>query len=86
MTQPTCETCRFRKYLDDLRKNEGSSVTFLSENADFNGQPNSAIEIVDEWTGWEPKRFTGNTIYIALSRAVYERDKIEPPHEPRDKP
>lgn len=55
-----------------LRLNEGSSVTILCDNPD--GPPNNAIEVVDEWTGWEPRRFEGSTLLGALLKAIATRN------------
>lgn len=55
--------------IDALRHDEGHSVTLVNDNADFNGLPNCAIEVVGDWTGWEWRRFTGETVLEALRNA-----------------
>lgn len=55
-----------------LCTNEGSSVEICSPNGSFEG-PGYAIEVADEWTGWEMKRFEGDTIVDALDAANRER-------------
>ena len=55
--------------LSRLREGEGSSVTLLCDNPDFNGQPNNAIEVCGEWTNWEDRRFTGDTLHAAVLNA-----------------
>jgi hypothetical protein len=57
------------RLVENLRAPEGHSITLLCDNPDFNGQPNCAIEVCAEWTNWEPKRFTGDTILAALVNA-----------------
>jgi len=57
------------RLIENLRAPEGHSITLLCNNPDFNGQPNCVIEVCAEWTNWEPKRFTGDTILIALIAA-----------------
>lgn len=53
-----------------LRGPEGHAVTLLCDNPDFNGQPNCAIEVTGDWTGWAPRRFTGDTVLLALRAAA----------------
>ncbi len=55
--------------IDKLRESEGASVTILCDNPDFNGQPNCAIEVYAEWTGWRCERFTGDTVFACLVAA-----------------
>lgn len=55
--------------IDKLREPEGHSVTLFCDNPDFNGQPNCAIEVCGDWTGWEDKRFPGDTVLEALEKA-----------------
>ena len=52
-----------------LRASEGSSVTLVCDNPDFNGQPNNAVDCNGDWTGWNDQRFTGDTILDALVAA-----------------
>ena len=61
-----------RKYIDFLRTDEADSVTLLSDNPDFNGQPNCAIECNGYWTNFEDRRFAGDTIEAALELAYFE--------------
>jgi hypothetical protein len=56
-------------YLNQLRADEGSSVTILCDNPDFNGEPNCTIECQAEWTGWTRQRFTADTLLECLERA-----------------
>lgn len=59
----------FVEMLLALRKDEGNSVTLLSDNPDFNGQPSNAIECCGAWTGWKDRRFTGDTLRAAVLAA-----------------
>lgn len=52
-----------------LRENEGDSVTIPCDNPDFDG-PACYVESVAEWTGWEPRRFVGETLTSALQAAL----------------
>lgn len=61
--------------LNELREQEGSAVTVLCDNQDFNGLPDRAIEVSDDWTGWDPMRFGGNTLAEALGAAIKARDE-----------
>lgn len=55
--------------IEQLRAPEGATVTLICDNPDFNGQPNCAVEIVDDWTAWKTVRFTGDTMLDALRKA-----------------
>jgi hypothetical protein len=52
-----------------LVADEGSSVTICSDNADFNGLPNSVVIVQGGWTNWREKDFTGETVLKALQEA-----------------
>ncbi len=51
-----------------LRADEGASVTINCDNPD--GPPNNAIDIVDEWTNWIPRRIEGESVLDCLDKAV----------------
>lgn len=57
--------------IDRLRANEGASVEILCDNPDFNGQPNCAIQVSDDWTGtdWNFRRFEGDTLAECFAKA-----------------
>jgi len=55
--------------VEKLRAPEGNEVVLLCDNADFGGA-NSAIEVCADWTGWDHKRFTGDTVLKALRVAA----------------
>lgn len=59
--------------IEALRTPEGHSVTLMCDNMDSNGRPNCAVEVCADWTGWEPCRFTGDTILDALRAAQQPR-------------
>lgn len=61
--------------LNELRWQEGASVSIHCDNPDFNGLSNSAIEVSDDWTGWQPLRFVGDNVLEALESAVSEKTK-----------
>lgn len=63
------EKVRAWNLVEALRAPEGHSVTLVCDNPDFNGQPNCAIEVCGNWTDWEQKRFTGETVLDALREA-----------------
>ena len=60
-----------------LRADEGSSVTLLCDNPDFNGQPSNAVECCGDWTNWVERRFTGDTIRAAVLAAYRARYAAE---------
>lgn len=59
----------FHEMLMALRSEEGDSVTLFSDNPDFNSLPNNAIECCGEWTDWQDRRFTGDTLVAAVKSA-----------------
>jgi hypothetical protein len=59
--------------INDLRADEGDSVTFLCDNPDFNGQPNNAVEVSASWTDYKDERFTGDTLEAALTAACFAK-------------
>jgi hypothetical protein len=59
--------------INELRQNEGATVTLCSDNADFNGLPNCLIEVNDHWTGWLPRQFRADRLIQALHAAVAAR-------------
>lgn len=63
--------------VERLRASEGNSVSLVCDNPDFNGQPNNAIDCCGDWTGWEDKRFTGETILDVLRSAHEAMERIE---------
>lgn len=60
--------------IEELRAPEGAEVSIACDNPDFNGQPNSVVEIIDDWTGWKPRRFGGENVLEALRAAKTVRD------------
>ena len=61
--------------LNTLRRNEGASVCLNCDNPDFNDLPNVIIEVCDEWTGWQPQRFGGDSLVAALRKALQARER-----------
>jgi hypothetical protein len=70
------ETRPFVEMLNALRAEEGDSVTLLSDNPDFNGQPNNVIECCGAWTDWQERRFGGDTLRAAVLAAYRTRHPI----------
>lgn len=58
--------------IDELRSEEGSSVTIVNDNPDFGG-PNSMIYVCAEFTGYKDKAFTGDNLQECLMKAVQEK-------------
>lgn len=56
------------KLVDTLRSDEGNSVTILCDNPE--GPPNNAVEVQGAWTEWEDRRFDGETLLEALTKAA----------------
>ena len=59
-----------------LRDNEGASVTILCPNPD-DGMYANEIEVCDEWTGWKPRRFGGDTLAEALEAAEAAKENSD---------
>jgi len=57
------------KVINELREDEGSSVTILCDNPDFEG-PANAVVCCGEWTKWKEARFSGETLDQALADAL----------------
>jgi len=55
--------------IDQLRFEEGSSVTIFSDNPDFGADHTNKVEVISEWTGWEVKIFTGESVFECLDKA-----------------
>jgi predicted DNA-binding transcriptional regulator YafY len=64
------------RLVDELRSDEGDSVTIINDNPDFHG-PSCAIECNGEWCGWQDKRFTGDTVLDCLRNALVARSKAK---------
>ncbi len=54
--------------IEILRSDYASSVEILCDNED--GPPNNAIECFGEWTNYEVRRYEGDSVAVALKRAV----------------
>lgn len=59
--------------LNTLRAPEGAEVSFGCDNPDFLGGANSAVDVCDDWTGWQRREFEGDTVLEALQAAYNER-------------
>lgn len=73
----------FIDMLNDLRRDEGDTVTLLCDNPEFNGQPNNAVECNGGWTEWQDRRFTGDTLEQAVA-AAHEARTLLANDGPRD--
>lgn len=56
--------------INELRAEEGSSVTIVCDNPDFNDLPDRAVDCSGEWTNGSEERFGGDTLAQALAAAV----------------
>jgi len=66
----------FKDAVDELRKDEGDSVTILCDNPD--GPPNNAVEVCGFWTDFQIMRYEGESLIEALTAAVEARRAVEP--------
>lgn len=73
------DTDRIVELIELLVENEGASVEIMCPNPD--GPPYRAIEVSDDWTGWQPQRFSGESLGACLEAAL----KASEAKEGRDK-
>lgn len=59
--------------IEELRLGEGDGVEIFCENREGFGPDNNAIEVCADWTNWQPHRFEGSTLRLALENAVHEK-------------
>lgn len=58
------------KMIDRLTQDEGSTVTFVGHNPDFNGLPNDCVMVNADWTGWTDREFRADTREECLQMAI----------------
>lgn len=64
------ESVEMSRLLDQLRKREGWAVTINCSNPEpSNREDAEAVDAVGDWTNWEDRRFTGETLLLALRKA-----------------
>lgn len=59
--------------IEELRREEGAAVTICCQNPEGSGPDNEAVEVVAYWTNWQPLRFQGQTLRLALEGAIAEK-------------
>lgn len=64
--------------IQELRAPEGHAIKLMCDNSDFNGQPNCAVEVVGDWTGWAWRRFAADTVLECLRAAQTASKKKSP--------
>lgn len=55
--------------VEALREPEGNEVRIPCDNPDFNGQPNSYVEVVGAHTSWRWQRYSGDNVLACLKAA-----------------
>lgn len=78
LQQVTAERDQLRDIVESinaLQAGYGASLKILCDNED--GPPNNAILVNDCWTGWEDRRFEGNTLAECLAAALMARNDTE---------
>lgn len=83
MTDPAAiadaEAIEIWRAIEVLTDGEGDSVTILSPNPDFNGQPSYAIECNGAWTDWQDRRFADDNqvecFRLAVRNIIQEQSK-----------
>ncbi len=61
--------------IEQLRESEGAEVTIFCDDPDAGA--NNAIEICDDWTGWDVRRFAGDSVLDCLRTALKARDDVQ---------
>jgi len=74
MTMTDQEKIEAWNLLEDLRSEEGSSVTIMCDNPDGDGPNNDFIEWVSSETEWVIKIFIGTSVLAALRKAKAWKD------------
>jgi hypothetical protein len=59
--------------LEELRREEGASVIINCTNSEGTGPDNEAVEVCSDWTNWQPRRFEGQTLRLAMENAAHEK-------------
>jgi hypothetical protein len=67
--------------INELRKDEGDSVTLVADNAEFGG-PAAKVVCNGAWTGWNDEDFTGDSMIDALHAAMKIRETRTPDNYP----
>lgn len=70
------EALVFVNIINILRSDEGNCVTFVCDNPDFNGMPNSQVVVNGAWTDWQDRTFTGATPFEALGAALSAKTMV----------
>ncbi len=67
----------FRLAIDELREDEGSTIEIVCDNPD--GPPNNAIICSGDWTEYQDRRFSGETLdaVVAAALVAYRQHKQE---------
>lgn len=58
------------KLLEELRQDEGCEIVLACSNPDFNGLPDEVVEFTADWTNWQPRRITGDSLRTILQEAL----------------
>lgn len=58
--------------IDELRRDEASSVEILSDNREFNGHKNCAVVCCGAWTNYELSRYEADTLVEVLNLAAID--------------
>lgn len=73
------EKCiRICNAIGELTSGEGSILTLVGANPDFNG-PEQIIECSGDWNNFEDERFEGDSLVDCLELAVSEKRKALTP-------
>ena len=58
------------RIIEQLTADEASTVTIVSGNADFNGQPNWLVICNGGWTNWQDQDFGDDNRLMCLRKAL----------------
>jgi hypothetical protein len=68
--------------IERLVEDEGAAVTICCPNPEGSGPDNHAVEVCDDWTEYEDRRFMGQTLFAALCAAEDARSAARNPNPP----
>ena len=60
--------------VEAMRADEGNMVTLCNDNPEFGGI-NSKVIVSNEYTDWEDKEYTGDSVHHALTNAIKDFNK-----------
>ena len=67
---PATDAVEAWRIIEQLTADEANTVTIVSGNADFNGQPNWLVICNGDWTNWQDQHFADDNRLMCLRKAL----------------